>query len=624
MNKSRKFLSDFVVYAKYAKHLPNKARRESWEEICFRYEDMMSKRVPEKYMSTFITAMTYVRDKKILPSMRALQFAGKAIEKNEARLYNCCYMPVDDHRAFSEAMFLLLSGAGVGYSVQKQHIKKLPKIYDKKQPRVKYLIGDSIEGWADAIKALIKAHLGLLDYFPAFDASDIRHKGMRLITSGGKAPGPDPLMNCLKNINNLFMKKIEREDYTLRSIDCHDIMCYIADAVLAGGIRRAAMISLFSYDDEEMLNCKSGEWCINNSQRSRANNTVVLHRDKITLEQFEVIWKKIKQSKAGEPGIYWTHNEELGINPCGEISLKSFQFCNLTEVNVSDIETTGELVLRSRLAAFLGTLQASFTNFHFLRPIWKETTEKDALIGVGLTGIASGNVLSPKIDVALAAKEAIEMNVELSVALGISRASRVTTVKPSGTSSLVLGTSSGIHAWFAPYYVRRIRISKQDPIFEYLKIMDFPFLNDDEMRPAEDAVISIPIEAPQNAIFRYETEIDFLERVKKFYYEWIRTGHVDGDNTNNVSATVYVKDDKWKLVGDYVYNNNGSFNGLSVLPYDDSSYVQMPFEEITQETFEDMMSKMPSNIDFTKIVEIDANIDRISEPACSGGACEIT
>src|SRR5690606_16971995 len=441
---------------KYARYLPGLSRRESWDEICQRYQEMMTEKYPA-IQDDIQRWMQYVRDRKVLPSMRAMQFAGPAIARNNSRIYNCAYLPVDDIRAFSETLFLLLGGTGVGYSVQIEHVEKLPQIKKAEKSR-RFLIGDSLEGWADAIKVLMKGYFGKSNYLPDFDYSDIRPKGARLITAGGKAPGPEPLKMCVAHIQAILDRKLEGEKLT--SLECHDIMCHLANAVLAGGIRRSAMIALFSPDDEAMLTCKFGSWWELNEQRGRANNSAVLHREETTRDEFFRLWGKIEASGSGEPGFYFTNDYDWGTIPCCEIALRPFQFCNLCEVNVSDITSQDDLNERCKAASFFGTLQAGFTNFHYLREEWKLTTEHDALVGVGMTGIASGKIQA--FDLLEAAKAVKQMNLDTSSQIGIQFAARCTTIKPSGTSSLVLGTASGIHAWHNDYYIRRIRIGKNE------------------------------------------------------------------------------------------------------------------------------------------------------------------
>ena len=618
MDVSQRILSDITVYMKYAKFVPELNRRETWEELVTRNKEMHQKKYPHiKNDIEEVYKMVY--DKKILPSMRSLQFGGKPIEISPNRVYNCAYMPIDHPDAFSETMFLLLGGTGVGFSVQKHHIEKLPEIKKPNPTRTRrYLIGDSIEGWADAIKVLIESYLGIKSSTPIFDFSDIRHKGALLVTSGGKAPGPQPLKDCIHNITKVFESKKDGEK--LSPIETHDIVCHIADAVLAGGIRRAALISLFSADDEEMISCKSGNWWEQNAQRGRANNSAVLLRHKITKEFFMGLWKRIELSGAGEPGIYLSNDKDWGTNPCCEIALRPNQFCNLCEVNASDIESQEDFEARVKGAAFIGTLQAGYTDFHYLRDVWKRTTEKDALIGVGMTGIGSGVVLG--YDMKAAAEMVKLENERVAKLIGINKSARSTTVKPSGTSSLVLGTSSGIHAWHNDFYLRRIRVGKNEAIYSYLAINHPELVEDEFFRPHDTAVISIPQKSPQGSILRHESVFQMLERVKKVSQEWVRNGHRTGQNTHNVSATVSIKEDEWDLVGDWMWNNRKFYNGLSVLPYNGGTYTQAPFEDCTEEDF-DRLVKSLHDVDLTKVIELQDNTDLRGEAACAGGACEI-
>ena len=618
MDASQKILSDLTVYMKYAKFLPEYNRRETWEELVTRNMNMHIKKYPE-LGGEIVEAYKYVYDKKVLPSMRSMQFGGKPIEISPNRIYNCAYLPIDHLDAFSEAMFLLLGGTGVGYSVQKHHVEQLPEIRKPNANRKRrFLIGDSIEGWADAIKVLFKSYFGDQLSTPEFDFSDIRAKGAQLVTSGGKAPGPQPLKDCLHKLKSMLEAKEDGEK--LSPIEVHDMVCHIADAVLAGGIRRAALISLFSADDQEMISCKAGSWWEQNPQRGRANNSAALLRHKITKEFFMDLWKRVEASGAGEPGIYFTNDKDWGTNPCCEIALRPNQFCNLCEVNVSDIESQEDLNGRVKAAAFIGTLQAGYTNFHYLRDIWKRTTEKDALIGVSMTGIGSGVVLG--YNMKEAAKIVKEENVRIATLIGINKSARTTTVKPAGTTSLTLGTSSGIHAWHNDYYVRRIRVGKNEAIYKYLSENHPELVEDEYFRPHDTAVISVPQKAPEGSILRTESPFQLLERVKKITQEWVKPGHRTGSNTHNVSATISLKPEDWELAGEWMWNNREFYNGLSVLPYDNGSYTQAPFTDCTKEEFEKMFEKLHS-IDLKNVVEMSDETDLSGELACAGGACEI-
>ena len=616
MPKNIDILSDITVFTKYAKFNPELKRRETWEELCYRNRNMHLDKYPS--LQTEITNLynNYVIPKKVLPSMRSMQFAGKPIEVSPNRVYNCCFLPIDDYRAFGETMFLLLGGTGVGYSVQSKHVEKLPEIHKPTKKR-RYLIGDSIEGWADAVKALVKSYFKGTS-LPDFDFSDIRQKGAKLVTSGGKAPGPEPLKECLFNLQKILDRKENGEK--LSTLEVHDMICFIADAVLAGGIRRAALISLFDVDDEDMLTCKFGNWWELNPQRARSNNSAVVVRHKVTEEKFNELWTKIKASGSGEPGIYFTNNADWGSNPCCEIALRPFQFCNLTEVNVDNVTDQEDLNARVKAAAFLGTLQAGYTDFHYLRDIWRRTTEKDALLGVSMTGICSGKVLG--LDLEEAASVVKTENSRVAAIIGINPAARTTCVKPAGTTSLVLGCSSGIHAWHDPYYIRRMRLGKNEAIYGYLSENHPELVEDEFFKPQSQAVVSVPVEAPAGSIFRNESAIDMLERVKKFSTKWVNSGHIKGENTHNVSATVSLKDDEWEEVGKWMWENRECYNGLSVLPFDGGTYTQAPFETISKEEYE-KLSKALTDIDLTKVVEEEDNTDLKGEIACAGGGCTL-
>ena len=620
MELSNKILSDVTVYMKYAKYIPELSRRETWDELVTRNMNMHIKKYPE-LTDDIKTTYKLVYDKKILPSMRSLQFGGKPIEISPNRVYNCAYLPIDHIESFNEIMFLLLGGTGVGYSVQDHHVKKLDPVnkpYSKRTRR--FLIGDSIEGWADSIKVLMKSYLGdKRSSRIEFDYSDIRPKGAMLVTSGGKAPGPQPLKECIVKITGVLDSKEDGD--MLSTIEVHDIVCHIADAVLAGGIRRAALISLFSADDEEMISCKSGNWWETNPQRGRANNSAVLMRHKITKDFFMDLWKRVELSGAGEPGIYFNNDKDWGTNPCCEIALRPNQFCNLCEVNASDIESQDDFNNRVKAAAFIGTLQAGYTDFHYLRDVWKETTEKDALIGVSMTGIGSGTVLG--YDMKKAAQIVKRENARVAKVIGINPSARCTTVKPAGTTSLALGTSSGIHAWHNDYYLRRIRVGKNESIYKYL-VENHPLLVEDEFfRPHDTAVISIPQKAPEGSILRTESPFQLLERIKKVATEWVTPGHRKGSNTHNVSATVSLKAEEWEDAGEWMWNNRKYYNGLSVLPFDGGTYTQAPFEDIDEETYINRLQHL-KDINLEHVIETEDNTDLSGELACAGGACEIT
>lgn len=984
MNKGLDLLSSITVWSKYAKYVPQLQRRENWSEITYRYLSMMETKYPVLKDDIYKYGQL-ILDKKILPSMRMLQFAGKAIEINHARGYNCSYLPIDDYRAFGEVMFLLLGGTGVGYSVQKNHVDKLPEIRKSKSKR-KYVVSDDIQGWANSIKILMKSYYGMCSK-PVFDYSDIRPKGARLVTAGGKAPGPDPLKLCHFQIESILDRKNDGEKLT--PLECHDILCHIANSVLAGGIRRSAMIAGFDIDDQEMLTCKFGDWWELNEQRGRANNSAVLKRSKLRKDDFEVLWKKIETSGSGEPGFYLSNNTDWFTNPCCisgdtwvtteegprrvneivgqstkllmdghfysttdegfwptgvkevyelklrnglkikatsdhrfltsnnewrelgdlkvgeslfishneknqwiglggdekegwlvgnligdgtfysesiakfshwgenkmdmsrktksflsstvresvkkrsyinehsinsthdthdnisvhslrfgeiakkwgvikgnkhfndtiekgssefykgviggffdaagsvwgnnktglnvslsqshlesleiiqrmllrlgiesniynihngkdvlmpdgkggskfykckasyelrvsgrymvgrffstifiqdetkikkynsreqaytknpykrenmfssevesitlkgveqvfdctvpevscfeangiithncEIALRPFQMCNLCEINFSSVENQQDFEQRVEAASFFGTLQAGFTDFYYLRDVWRKTCEKDALLGIGITGLASNKI--NEIDFEQAIKQvAIPTNKKIASIIGINPSARISCVKPSGTTSCVLGTSSGIHDWHSKYYIRTIRFGKDEAVSNYLKKINPSMVEDDILRPHDTVCIRIPIKAPEGAIVREDvSEIDLLERVKLVSEKWVKPGHIKGDNTHNVSATISIKEDKWDEVGEWMWKNKKYYNGLSVLPYWGGTYQQAPFEEVTEEKYNELISNL-KDIDLDYVIELEDITDLKSEAACAGGACEI-
>ena len=616
MNIEQSILSDITVHMKYAKFIPELQRRETWSELVDRNKGMHLKKFPQ-LAEEIENAYKFVYDKKILPSMRSMQFAGKPIEINNTRVFNCSYLPIDDLAAFSEIMFLLLSGCGVGYSVQQDHIDKLPEIRKPLKSK-RYLVGDSIEGWADAVKVLMKAYLRG-GPAPIFDFRDIRPKGAQLITVGGKAPGPEPLKIALIHVQAILDRKKDGDKLT--SLECHDIICHLADAVLSGGIRRAALIALFNLDNEDMLTCKFGSWWEENPQRGRANNTAVLINSKIEKDTFLELWKKIELSNSGEPGFIFSNDKDAGTNPCAEINLKPNQFCNLCEVNASTIESQEDLNSRVKAAAFIGSLQASYTDFHYLRDIWKKTTEKEALLGIGMTGIASGAVLNYNLKEA--AKITVEENARVAALIGTNKAARITTVKPSGTTSLVLGTSSGIHAWHDDFYLRRIRIGKNEALYTHLAIHHPELLEDDFFKPHIQAIVTVPQSAPKGSITRpKETALELLERIKLFNKEWIKPGHKKGANMNNVSATVNIKQDEWGTVGDWLWNNKEYFTALSFLPEDLGTYTQAPFETITEAEFHERTGHL-HDLDLSKVIEMEDMTALMDQAACAGNSCEI-
>ena len=668
-------LSEIIIHAKYARFLPEHRRREGWDEIIERNRSMhlryYSARVePDKWdgLAGEIehAYRNFVAPKKVLPSMRSLQFAGRAMELSHVRGNNCAFLPVDDPAALREVMFLLLSGAGAGFSVQHHHTARLPAIRPPSK-RYRYKVSDNIEGWADAVDVLMQAYFGRGEYLPVFDYRDVRAKGSYLVTSGGRAPGPEPLAQALRRIQALLDSK--HPGAKLRPIDVHDILCHIGDAVYAGGIRRAAMISLFDAEDELMLAAKSSSaparlvatlnpnpdadgkvavrvfvegaerdlriteydlarlqtdgvlgWWAFAPQRARANNSAVLVRNGHTREDFARVFAHTRDSGSGEPGFVWLGNTSWGLNPCCEVSLEPFGLCNLVEINASTITSQQDLNERAAAAALIATLQAGYTDFHYLRPIWRETAERAALIGVGATGIASGNFT--RFDLAEAAEVVRTTNERIARVLGINPAHRMTTVKPAGSTSLVLGTSSGIHAWHAPYYIRRMRVNKGEALYEYLKQHHQAFIEDDIFDPGS-VVFSVPQKAPAGAVTRGESALELLERVSDVYRRWIVPGHAQGANTNNVSCTVSVREDEWDEVEEWMWEHRREYTGLSLMPANGGSYRQAPFEDISEERYLEMVRDF-ALVDTRQVVENEDMTDLVNEIACGGGACELT
>ena len=610
-------MSDIVIYGKYARYLEKEKRRETWDEIVTRNALMHIDKYP-KLSDEISKNYQRVYKKEIVPSMRSMQFAGKTIDLMPNRMYNCAYVNMDDYRAFREIMFLLLGGSGVGFSVQSRHTAQLPEM---KKPGLekRYVVSDNIIGWAEAIDFLMKAYFHGAS-MPRFDFSDIRSKGSRLVTSGGKAPGSAPLERALFEIA-LILRKTPR-GYKLRPIDVFDINCHIANAVLAGGIRRSATIALFDHYDEDMLTSKNTENLDGNTQRYRANISAVLHRKKTNKEDFDRVFDRLQVGNTGEPGFFWTSDYNVGTNPCAEISVNDMGLCNLTEVNLSIIKTQEELEDRVKSAAFIGTLQAGYTDFFYLRDGWKKTAERDALLGVSLTGIASCTVLD-ELDFKKAAKVAIKENKRVAEIIGINEAKRVTTVKPSGTTSLSLRTSSGIHGWHSPYYIRRQKFSKSEPIYTYLKGQLPDCVVDDLENPTASGVLEIPVKSPTGARFRDEGAFNLLERGGKFNTEWVASGHVEGVNKHNVSCTISVKQDEWNSTKNWMWDNRRDYAGVALFPYWDADLPQLPFEEITEEEYLKREAFL-KDIELTDIIETEDGTDLTGEIACGGAGCEIT
>ena len=616
MNKSNRLLSEIVAYRTYAKHLSAFNRRESLEETLNRNLTMYLEKYP-KLSRDIIKAFKQVHDFNVMPSMRSLQFGGEAITRNNTRLFNCSFANITYPRIFAEALFLLLSGTGFGYSVQKYHISQLPSLRKPKEEGV-YVVHDSIEGWAEALNQLMSAYF-FGSIRPIFDFSKVRSKGSYLVTTGAKAPGPEPLRQMLVKVEDLLIRSVHRK---LSSLEVHDIVCMIADCVLSGGIRRAALISLFDRDDTQMLTSKHGSWWEKHPYRARANNSAVMPRSETTFEEFKLVYDMCIASNAGEPGFVWTNDLDWGTNPCAEIGLRSNQFCNLTTTNLTGIKNEKDLHNRVYAAALLGTLQAGFTDFPYLSENWRTVTENEALIGCSFTGIADASGLTGE-QLQKSAKLVLEVNEKYARKIGTNLAARTTAIKPEGTASCVLGSSSGIHARHSEFYLRRVRMNKDDELARYLARVCPELVEPDIFSPS-GVVVTIPQESPEGAITRHqESAVQLFDRVKHYYNNWVVPGHRSGANTHNISCTINYKPEEVPLLLSKLWNDRFEYAAVSLLPFSDAIYQQAPFEDCDKETFQ-KYDKMVKDIDLTKVMELEDNTNRAEQLACSaGGVCEL-
>lgn len=629
-------LVDFKFMQAYAKYSKKDKRRETYEEACSRVEAMHISKfrntaLPVKYITNAFNA---VKAKQVLPSMRSMQFGGKAVLDNNLRLYNCSATVIDAPDKFAKILYLLLCGCGVGWDVGFEWVDKLsslvPELNTSKINHV--VVDDSIEGWGDAIEALIASYFST-GIYTEFSYHKIRQQGTPLKTSGGKAPGHLGLKQSIEHIRTILNSRLGRK---LRPIDCHDVCCRLSDAVLSGGIRRSAGICLFSPDDLDMITAKTGNWFEENPQRARANNSCKLIHNKCTKEQVEQLFKRMIEF--GEPGIYFAPSMEVVTNPCAEISINpildgvsGFGVCNLTEVNCSDVTTQEELNARIIQAAVIGTLQAAYTNFPYIGQTSVDIAKKEALLGVSLTGIMDSKALMllPKV-LEEAAKLAVETNAEVAKLIGINPAKRVTTVKPSGTASIILGcVSNGIHPQHSRRYFRRVQINREDPIYKHFHGIN-PHMCERSSWSSSgaDDIITFCVEAPESSILREDIgAIDALKTVIKVKKHWINTGIKDGETlSHNISNTITVKEDEWAEVTKFVWEHRTQLAGVSFLGYFNDKGVQMPFEAVTTEEDEQHWNYLSSNytpVDYTKLIETEDNTNLKDIVACSGGACSL-
>ena len=626
---------NFIHISRYARWLDDKGRRETWVETVDRYVDFIKNHIVTNYNYKendiiFSQIKDAIIHHRIMPSMRALMTAGPALERDNIAAYNCSFIAVDSLRAFDEAMYVLMNGTGVGFSVEQKYIDSLPTVAEEFFPtNTTIVVEDSKLGWAKAYKELV----GLLSMgqIPNWDMSKVRPAGARLKTFGGRASGPEPLDALFHFTVDVFRKAAGRR---LKPVEAHDIMCKIGEVVVVGGVRRSALISLSNLDDFEMAKAKSGNWWESEPQRALANNSAV-YNAKPNTAQFLREWRNLYESKSGERGIYnmdsvrkhvdrfdrRDSSKVLGTNPCGEILLRANEFCNLTEVVIEANDTVEDLSEKVRLATILGTWQSTLTNFKYIRKSWRDNCEEERLLGVSLTGIFGNKITATngeKLAAILSAlrEESVMTNAKEADKLGINHSVSITCVKPSGTVSQLTGVSSGIHPWYSPYYLRSVRGDNKDPLTIFLK--DFGVPNEpDVMKPNDTTVFYFPIKAPKNAVVTKDlTAIDHLEIWKTYREHW--TEH-------NPSVTVNIHEDEWLRVGAWVYDNFDSIGGVSFLPASEHTYRQAPYQEISKEEYEEWVGKMPKNIPWASLplYELEDTTTGSQELSCTAGSCDV-
>ena len=616
----------FIATSRYARWLDDENRRETWPETVGRFIDNIVR--PADIDSKTINEIEdAILGLEVMPSMRALMTAGEAADRDNTCVYNCSYVPVDHPRAFDEAMFILLCGTGVGFSVERQSISKLPTVpEDLSDVEDIIVVQDSKEGWAKGLRKLIS--LLYTGDIPTWDLSKIRPAGARLKTFGGRASGPDPLNDLFNFVVGKFRGAAGRK---LNSVECHDIMCKIGEVVVVGGVRRSAMISLSNLSDDRMRHAKSGQWWENEGQRALANNSVA-YTEKPDMETFLREWTALVESKSGERGIFSRDaadkhvarngrretGKEWGTNPCSEIILRPYQFCNLTEVVVRPTDTEKSLARKVKLATILGTIQSTYTNFPYLRPVWRKNTEEERLLGVSLTGIMD-NEITNKPTAKLLNKlrdVAVQTNNDVAQQLGVAASAAITCVKPSGTVSQLVDSASGIHARHSEYYIRTVRGDNKDPLTQFMADAGIP-AEPCVMKPDSTTVFSFPVKSPEGATTRNETSaIEQLELWKMYALEWCE---------HKPSVTITVRDDEWMKVGAWVYDNFDICSGVSFLPHSDHTYAQAPYQDCDAATYKAALKDMPKSIDWTKLsdYEQEDNTAGTQTLACSGDSCEI-
>ena len=616
----------FIATSRYARWLEDEGRRETWPETVGRFIDYIV-RPSDIDIKTIDEIEEAILSLEVMPSMRALMTAGPAAERDNTCVYNCSYLPVDHPRAFDEAMFILLCGTGVGFSVERQAIQKLPTVPEElTSGEDTIVVQDSKEGWAKGLRKLIS--LLYTGDIPTWDLSKIRPAGARLKTFGGRASGPDPLNDLFNFTVAKFKSAAGRK---LNSVECHDIMCKIGEVVVVGGVRRSAMISLSNLSDDRMRHAKSGQWWENEGQRALANNSVA-YTDKPDMETFMREWTALVESKSGERGIFSREaadkhverngrreiGKEWGTNPCSEIILRPYQFCNLTEVVVRPTDTEKTLTRKVKLATILGTIQSTYTNMPYLRPVWRRNTEEERLLGVSLTGIMDNEITSkPSAKTLNKLRDvAVQTNNEVAQQLGVAASAAITCVKPSGTVSQLVDSASGIHARHSEYYIRTVRGDNKDPLTQFMQDAGIP-AEPCVMKPDSTTVFSFPTRSPNNAVTRNDmSAIEQLELWKTYALEWCE---------HKPSVTITVRDEEWLKVGAWVFDNFDICSGVSFLPHSDHTYAQAPYQDCDKATYTTALKEMPKKIDWSKLSEYEKEDNTAGSQtlACSGDSCEV-
>lgn len=624
----------YIAKSRYSRYLDDKGRREHWPETVNRYFDFMQGHLKKKHSYDIPAELRRelqeaVTNLEVVPSMRAIMTAGEALDRQNVAGYNCSYLPVDDPKAFDEAMYILLCGTGVGFSVEEKYVNRLPEVPDRLfDSNTVVVVKDSKEGWAKALRQVIA--LLYAGEVPKWDVSAVRPSGTRLKTFGGRASGPEPLVELFRYTVAKFKAATGRK---LHSIECHDILCKIGEVVVVGGVRRSAMISLSDLSDDRMAHAKAGNWWEGNAQRALANNSAV-YTTKPSVGQFMREWSSIYESHSGERGIFNRYasqsqaarngrrdpNQEWGTNPCSEIILRPYQFCNLSSVIVRPGDDYSTLERKVRLATILGTWQSTLTNFPYLRKIWQNNTEEERLLGVSMTGILDNPLLNdpdnpnlPKLLEELKL-HAVHVNAVHADTLGISRSAAITAIKPEGTVSQLTGTASGIHPQHDRYYIRRVRSDNKDPLTAFLKSQGFP-AEADFYKPDSTTVFSFPVAVAEGALLR--EDLDAIKHLRLWLlYQQHYCEH-------KPSVTISVKEEEWPKVGAWVWDNFDQITGVSFLPMDGGTYKQAPYETITKEEYEKLKAVMPTGIDWDAFIERTDNVEGAQTLACTAGACEI-